>query len=332
MNDFEKFLNTDIEAIPEAPVSKLEKKAMKRRLLGQKKKPKWLLKTAVAAALLIGTAATTVVAFPSIASQIPVLQNIVSYFEDDDLVFSHFSDVAQPLDMTQTSNGSTITLGDAVYDGTSVTISFALKTDTDLGTTPNSTGMVEADGANGYGAGISMKKVDDATYAGVITMAPAFSNNPPKTLSLTWEPVAFEDMDKMETKITGDWSFSFKLRALQGDRFDVDKTIIFDGGKYLMDDLSLNKLSTVLRFETELIDENHYITDWQLTDNLGNVYPMVFGTGGASTFRKPYQQITFEAIDPDATTVTIQPEITYIENPDDAGVPLEIDPIVVELK
>lgn len=332
MNELDKFLNTDIEDIPGAPVSKLEKKAMKRRLLGQKKKPKWLLKTAVAAALLIGTGATVVVAFPSIASQIPVLQNIVSYFEDDDLVFSHFSDVAQPLDMTQTSNGSTITLGDAVYDGTSVTISFALKTEIDLGTTPNSTGMVEAAGANGYGAAISMKKVDDATYAGVITMAPGFGNSPPKTLSLNWKPVAFEDMNNMETKITGDWSFSFKLRALQGDRFAVDKTILFDGGKYLMDDLSLNKLSTVLRFETELTDENHYVTDWQLTDNLGNVYPMVFGTGGASTFRKPFQQITFEAVDPEASTVTIQPKITYIEHPEDAGVPLEIDPIVVELK
>lgn len=331
MNEFHKLLNTDIEDMPEAPVTALEKKRMKQRLSGQSKKPAWLLKTAVAAALLIGMAGTTIIAFPSIASQIPVLQNIVSYFDEEDLVFEHFSDVAQPLDMTQTSNGSTITLEEAVYDGTSVTVSFALKTATDLGTTPNSVGMVEADGANGYGAGISMIKVDDTTYAGVITMAPDFGNNSPKTLSLTWEPVAFEDMSNMEAKITGDWSFSFKLRALQGDRFGIDKTITFDGGKFLMDDLSLNKLSTVLRFETELIDENHYVTDWQLTDNLGNVYPMVFGTGGASTFRKPFQQITFEAIDPEATSVIIQPMIRYIENPEDAGVPIEIEPIMVEL-
>lgn len=332
MSELQKMLNTDIEEFPEATVTTLEKKQMKRSIINQKKKHVWLMKTIVASALLVISAGTTVVAFPSIASQIPVLQNIVSYLDDEDLVFSHFSDVAQTLDLTQTSNGSTITLEEAVYDGTSVTISFALKTETDLGTTPNSVSMIEADGANGYGAGISMKKIDETTYAGVITMAPDFGNNSPKSLSLTWEPVAFEDAYDMETKINGDWSFNFKLRALEGNSFDIDETLNFEGGTYLINDLSLNKLSTVLKFDTEDIDEDHYITEWQLTDNLGNIYPMVFGTGGSTMFGRTYQQMTFEAIAPDASSLTIHPKVTYIKNPDDLGVPVEIEPIVVELE
>ncbi|WP_033540972.1 DUF4179 domain-containing protein [Planococcus sp. CAU13] len=332
MNDFHKFLNTDIKDIPEAPVSKLEKKAMKRRLLGQKKRRGWLLKTAVAAALLFGTGTTMIVAFPTIASQIPVLQNIVSYFDEDELIFNHFSDVAQPLNMTQTSNGSTLTLEEAVYDGTSVTISFALKTETDLGSTPLPNEMINASGSNGYGAAIDMRKVNDTTYAGFISLAPDFRNSPPKSLSLSWEPGAFSDGMAANTEITGDWSFEFKLHALQGVSFNIDETISFEGGQYFMDDISINKLSTVLRFESEGIDENHFIANWQLSDNLGKIYPMVFGSGGASTEHRPYYQITFEAIDPEATTVIIQPMIRYIENQDDEGRPVEIEPIVVELE
>lgn len=332
MNDFHKLLNTDIEDIPEAPVSKLEKKAMKRRLLGQKKKTGWLLKTAVAAALLIATGITMVTAFPTIASQIPVLQDIVSYFDEEELIFPHFSEVAQPLNMTQTSNGSTLSLEEAVYDGTSVTISFALKTETDLGPTPLPSEMIEASGSKGYGASIDMRKVNGSTYAGFISLAPDFRNSPPKSLSLSWEPVAFSDAMDAGKEITGDWSFNFKLRALEGGSFDIDETLAFEGGEYFVDDISFNKLSTVLRFESEGIDENHYVTDWQLTDNLGTIYPMVFGTGGASTFHRPYYQMTFEALDPEASSVTIQPLISYIENPEDEGIRVDIEPITVELE
>ena len=332
MNEFQKFLNTDIDEIPDAAVTNLEKKQMKQRLTGQKKKSAWLIKTAIAVAVVISTAATAVVAFPSIASQIPVLQDIVSYFEDEELIFSHFSEVAQPLDMTQTSNDSTITLEEAVYDGTSVSISFALQTTADLGESPYSTGMIEAKGANGYGAGISMTKVDDTRYAGVITMSPDFNNSPPKSLSLVWEPVEFLDAINFDNKITGDWKFNFKLRALAAETFNVNEAINFEGGSYLLEDLSLTKLSTVLRFDTVDIDEDHYITDWQLTDNLGNDYPMVFGTGGSTMFGQTYQQMTFEAIDPEAASVTIQPTVTYIEHLEDEGEPIEIPPITIGLK
>lgn len=332
MNDFHKLLNTDIEEVLEAQVSNQDKKAMKRRLLGRKKKPGWILKTAVAAALLFGTGATMVTAFPTIASQIPILQNIVSYFEEDELIFNHFSDVAQPLNMTQTSNGSTVTLEEAVYDGTSVTISFALKTDTDLGTTPLPSEIIKASGSKGYGASIDMQKINDTTYAGLITMAPDFRNSPPKSLSLSWEPVAFSDPMIPGKEITGDWSFKFKLRSLKGASYDLDETLTFKGGHYFMDEISFNKLSTVLRFESEEIDETRYTTDWQLTDNLGNTYPMVFGTGGASTFHRPYYQITFESIDPEATSVVIQPIVSYIDNAEAGGVPIEIEPIEVELE
>lgn len=332
MNEFQKLLNTDIDEIPEAGVTALEKKQLKQRITRQKKKPAWLLKTAIAAALLIGTATTAVVALPSIASQIPVLQNIVSYFEDEELIFSHFSEVAQTLDMTQTSNGSTVTLEEAVYDGTSVSISFALKTESDLGESPYASGMIEAKGANGYGAGISMTKVDDTRYAGVITMSPDFNNNSPNSLSLTWEPVEFLDAIDYDTKIIGDWSFNFKLRAIEGESFTINETIDVERGSYLLKDLSLTKLSTVLRFDTVDIVESQYVTDWQITDNLGNSYPMVFGTGGSTMFGRSYQQITFEAIDAEAETITIQPKVFYNEDMEDAGTLVEIAPIVVELE
>lgn len=326
MSEFDKWLALDIEEIPEAEVSGFEKKAMKKRILGYKRKAQWFTKIAMAAGIFIGASAITAVAFPSLASQIPILEDIVSYFEEDELIFSHFSEVAQPLGLTQTSNGSSVAIEEAVYDGTSVTVSFALQTGTDLGEFPFSSGLLEAAGAGGSGSAISMNKVDETTYAGMITMAPDFLFGTPDTVKLTWKPENFENVET-GAKITGDWAFEFKLKALEAEKIPIGETIDIEGGQYTVKELLLTKLSTVLTLDKKGIDEDHYMTEWQLQDDLGNTYPMTFGTGSDR-----YQQFTFEALDPKASTVIIQPIIKFVENIDDPGVPVKTEPIAVELE
>ncbi|MGI2329050.1 DUF4179 domain-containing protein [Planococcus sp. YIM B11945] len=328
MSDLNKFLMADVEEIPEADVSSFEKKVMKKRLLGKKRKAPWLKKLAAAASILIAASGATAVAFPSLASQIPILQNIVSYFEDDELLFNHFSEVAQPLGLTETASDSTITIEEAVYDGTSVTISFALKTDIDLGNLPVASGQLEAEGAGGSGSSISMNKANDTTYAGLITMAPDFGKRPPKTLNVSWEPQVFEDFETGH-KLEGDWAFSFKLNAIDSKSVQVDHRVNVGDGSYTVNELLLTKLSTVLSLDKENIDEDHYITEWQITDNIGNAHIAQFGTGSES-----HMQFTFEALDPEATAVTITPLVQYYENMQDEkveGEKIDLPSVTVEL-
>lgn len=326
MSDLNKWLMTDIEEIPEADVSDFEKKRMKKRLLGQRKKTVRPKNLALAAGIAIAVATTTFTAFPSLASQFPVLQDIVSYFDYDELVFNHFSEVAQPLGLKETSNRATITVEEAVFDGTSVTIAFALETPTDLGASPNADGLLEAAWTRGSGSYTSMSKVNDTTYAGMITMAPDFIWKTPQTVKLSWEVDSFTDMET-GAKVEGDWKFDFKLKALDSVQVPISKNVDFKGGAYKLDKLRLTKLSTVVTMHKKGIDEDHYMTDWQLRDDLGNVYPMQFGTGSGDL-----QQFTFEALDPKAGSVTIQPIIKFVEHIDDPGVPVETAPVTLELK
>lgn len=326
MSDLNKWLTTDIEDIPKANVSELEKKQLKKRILGQRSKSFWLKNLALAAGIAVAVSTTTFVAFPSLASQIPILQDIVSYFDDDELIFNHFSEVAQPIGLEETSNGSTITIEEAVFDGTSVTVAFALQTTTDLGAFPNANGLLEAPWTRGSGSFTSMNKVNDTTYAGMITMAPNFLWRAPQTVKLTWTPESFTDMET-GAKVVGDWEFIFKLNSLNSVKVPIRKTVDFEGGSYKLDKLRLTKLSTVLTMQKKDINEDRYITDWQLVDNLGNAYPMHFGTGSESQL-----QFTFEALDPQASSVQIVPMVKRIENAEDDGVPVKAPSINVELR
>ena len=326
MSDLNKWLTTDIEDIPVADVSEFEKKQLKKRILGQRGKSPWLKNVALAAGIAFAVSTTAFSAFPSLASQIPILQDIVSYFDGDELIFNHFSEVAQPIGLEETSNGSTLTIEEAVYDGTSVTIAFALQTSTDLGDFPNADGLLEARWMRGSGSVTTMNKVNDTTYAGMITMAPDFLWKAPQTIKLTWAPGAFTDLET-GAKVEGDWEFAFNLNALNSVKVPIRKTVDFEGGSYKLDELRLSKLSTVLTMHKKDVDEDLYITDWQLVDNLGNEYLMHFGTGNESDI-----QFTFEALDPQASSLQIVPMIKRIEHAEDDGVPVEASTITVKLR
>ncbi|WKA55593.1 DUF4179 domain-containing protein [Planococcus shixiaomingii] len=300
MSELNKFLMTDIEEIPVADVSSLEKKAMKKRLLGQKRKMPWLKKLVVSAIIVLTASTTTVMAFPSLAAQIPVLKDIVSYFNEDQFILKDFDEMAESVALTQTSNGSTLTIEEAVYDGMSVTISFALETEMDLGDSPLPHEFLKIAGVDGPSSSLQMNKINETAYVGIITMNLDLETQSAKNLEVTWEPSAFQDLDS-GNELYGDWSFAFKLKALDGNSTPVNFSFDFEGGTYTVKELLQTKLSTVLVIGKQNLDGDP-IVHWQLEDNLGKTYMMQSGLGGT-----PYQQFMFEALDSEATSVTITP-------------------------
>lgn len=300
MSELNKFLMTNIEEIPGTETSNLEKKRMKKRILGQRQKTSWLKKLIVSASIILTASTTTVMVFPSLASQIPVLENIVSYFNQDRFIIKDFDEMAQPVTLTETSNDSTLTIDEAVYDGMTVTISFALKTKMDLGESPLSHELLKVAGVDGPSSSYEIEKINEDTYAGLITMNLDLKSQTADTLTVTWKPSAFQDLEG-GNELYGDWSFKFKLKALSSKSIPVDYSFDFEEGTYTIKELMLTKLATNLIIAKKNFDGDPII-HWELKDNLGNTYMMQSGLGGS-----PYQQFMFEALNPEATSVTITP-------------------------
>ena len=94
MNDYKKLVDINIDEIEPAEVSEFEKKRVQQYVLGSKKKIKVYKYIAMAATITIGVTISTGFAVPSLASQIPILNNIISYFIDENSYNSNFAKVA----------------------------------------------------------------------------------------------------------------------------------------------------------------------------------------------------------------------------------------------
>ena len=91
----------------------------------------------VAAALLVASSITLSFAFPTIAAKLPIMGDIFGLFSnDEEYVFEKYNTYSTDIGITKESNGISLTLTDAVYDGENITIAYTLKSEHDLGDRP----------------------------------------------------------------------------------------------------------------------------------------------------------------------------------------------------
>ncbi|MDM5245939.1 DUF4179 domain-containing protein [Lysinibacillus sp. G4S2] len=340
---YKEWLDLDVDQIEPIELSAQQKMKLKQTILKKqttrKRMPKWVRHIAVAAIIGISMITTVNIAFPTLASQIPFMKNIASYFDNKSTMFENFDSYATEIGQVHSSNGLSMMIENAVYDGTSLTISFALETDTDLGDSPFIEGdFMDFKGAVGGGGSSRLEKIGDNKYIGLANVTPHFDKEAPDELEITWKPKAFLNTDK-DTKVEGDWAFNFKVSKLAGELQLVNETVTNYDVTARFTALGKNDMSTVIHYEYEVVPE--VLKKWpevtvqfdQLRDNLGNTY-VVNGNGAKSEDSgiSYKSSATVQTIDPAATSITFVPNI-YFSLGSGQGMEIkEMDSVTIPLK
>lgn len=340
MTKYKDLVNFDIESIEPVDVSPFEKAKVKQHVLqkSKRKKTRAWRKVAAAAVIVVGSTITLGYTFPSVASQMPFMQNVISYFEG----YKHFDEFSTEIGLSETSNGTTIMIDQAVYDGTTITVSYAIETakkfENDIKFQP----PFEFDvvGAHGMGSTSKIEKIGDTRYVGVSSFTPIFKKHEaePETVQITWQPTAFTDYDG-NTLFEGDWSFEFALTRVNGEKRLMNEATTMEGITLVIRSIEQTNVSTIIQYE-QTINES-IAKNWpevspifEITDDLGNVYASGEGGGGVSydngmTF---YGTTTMEPLHKDARKLIIQPTAILSLLKGEGHEKVLMDPIEIDLK
>ncbi|WP_342507399.1 DUF4179 domain-containing protein [Sporosarcina sp. FSL K6-2383] len=338
-NGYKDWLDLDVDNIEPLELSNAKKTDIKNNILAKsRKKKKFMSLRQLTAAAIIGVSAVTAMslAFPTVASQLPFMHNIFSYFQDDvDLDFNKY---ATAIGQVQTDNGISVMIENAVYDGTAITVSYAVETDKELGDRPREENFFDIEKSKGWSAtGRPLRKVSDTTYVGLAKITPRFANTSPDEVVLSWEPYSFTNKET-KTELKGDWQFEFKLTKLESDFKLINASIEQDGVTVLIKSFETNDMSTVIHYE-QFIDSDA-LNEWSsvsaqfdnIHDNLGNTY-LYNGYGNTTNDnRLSYKSSgSIRTIDPNATSLTFVPTI-YFSLGEGKGVETkEMEPIIIDL-
>lgn len=335
------WIDIDIDNLELLDVSDIEKARVKQHVLKKRKKAPIWRHIAVVAVIIVSSTTAMSFAIPSIASQIPFMDNVISYFNDEEQHYKNFESFSTDISLSQTSNGVTVMIDNAVYDGTNITVSFAIETNHDFGKVMkmSATNWFDVVGARGSGGGNQMTKISDTRYVGLSTFTPLFKDDvDPKTVEISWTPDTFFSMSN-DLEVEGDWSFAFSLNRLEGNIQLVNETVQHKDVNFTLKSVEFTDVSTVIAYEQVVTDE--ILEQWpsvspvfRISDDLGHVYLKGTGGGGVSPDNgKTFEGTTaFGTIQEGASQLIIQPvEIASLLS-GKGHTEIELDPIVIDLK
>lgn len=332
MKDLYKLLNEldmDETKFQEIEVSEAERTKVKQKLKQSihRKKPKRHIQRAAIAAAAALTLATAGYAFPSAASQIPVIGDIFSFLNKDQSgLYEEYKQYSKQLNMTETSNGISITINDVVYDGETVTVTYSIESEKDLGEHIHLWDSLSIKGSGGGGGTLKIEQVDKQHYVGISTIN---SNEDirDKSVSVDWE-IERIVMEQSGKEIKGDWQFAFQVDAQESEAIAVNQRLHQQGIDVTIDNIKVTPLSFIVYFsqkvDSHVADRWHMVdVDIDIRDDLGNIYEGEGngGSGSVEGFAMNWSK-TFEKLDPDATKLIVTPRVYMSDGANSGGVEL----------
>lgn len=330
----EKWIQLDVDQIEPVEVTPFEKARIKKQLLGTSIRSfKWrpLAASAIAA---IGVTTVLGFSFPTVAAQIPFMSHVMAYFQDTNT--EGYETYSTDIGLSQSSGGIEILVDKAVYDGTNVTIAFAINAE-EAGQTIGVTTLqgTSIDGADGLSGSTELMRLGNDQYAGLAIIAPDFERGTPEHVQVNWEPVL---LTADSASIEGDWSFEIALERIMGDVQLLNQVVKNDDVAFTLQSLERTPVSTVIEYEqvasTELLENWEFVTpSFRVSDDLGNVYlDEESGSGVASEEGALFTgSSSFGAIDEQATELIIVPLIQASAGSGKGREVMELEPIRVAL-
>ena len=281
-------VNIDESEFKEMEVNDIEKMKLKKNLRKNiKKKNNWKKKTIVAATAIFVSTASFGIAFPSYAKNMPIVGDIFKAIDTCKTgIYDNFKENANEINSTKISNGIEITLNEIVFSGKSLTFTYTLKTDMNLGDYWTLCGEVISKGQERQGPmffSSKHKKINKNTYVGMEdVLFDDFIKNPKDEISfnLKVNAIYYHDRESGESKpLEGDWNFNVNdLKSVKGRAETVNKSIENKGITVNIDEISKYPMSTFIRYSQKVNEEvnkkwEHITVFLGIKDDLGNVYP-----------------------------------------------------------
>ncbi|PEA54175.1 anti-sigma factor [Bacillus pseudomycoides] len=229
------------------------------------------------------------------------------------------------LNLTQESNGIKFTVHDAIYDGQTVSLTYSIESNLDLGDNPVTLEFLKIKGAGGTSESNGIKKVDKHKYVGLLT-ASTLEATTEDSVNMQWIIDSIKNLDTQK-EIKGNWKFDFTLKTAERKEKLIHSSVEQDGVKVFIEKLSISPMSFIVSYKEEVSEymknrwDDVYV-DLKIKDDLGNSYA---GEGNGS-IRDESSYIlngskTFEKINPNATKLIITPHVMLSNhNADNYGV------------
>lgn len=298
------------------PVEDAEKERVKGLRLNKRKSRHVLRNTFIAAAVLSLSIVTFSASFPTFAAQMPILGSIFSLFQKESQLVGDFGAYTTAIGMTQEDQSVKITVTDAVYDGESVSISFIINSDRDLGENPVLQSQLSIAGYDeqNYTSGTYMvEKTGENQYAGVAITYLMTGSKPKEAINVNWHVREVSIVEDLKNYIAGDWTFDFMLNPLEAETVQLtgltatDQGITVNVRKMTTTPVS-NTIYVSNRTEQELRDKwDHVSLHFMVKDNLGNEYDVLQNGGYGSNSYDVSRRIMTPAFDSKATSIIITP-------------------------
>jgi hypothetical protein len=347
MKDKEISIKSSLETI-QVPTQKLDQiidDSLFNPPLQKTRSRKRFYQVAAAVALIIGISTTSMIVSPALANfvaQIPIIGSVFDYFAVDNDEFESYGRFSESVGLSQSSKGIDITIDQAVYDGTNVTISFMLKSEEPLGEAIEIAGFPIVKGAEGSNSGMEYEYVENVGYVGLLTITPDFDNDTERAQAyVSWKPTTIITDTK---EIDGNWTFEFAVSQISGEPIVVDEKVTADGVTVHLKEITLTDVSVNIAYQ-QLVEPS-LLEEWEAveaeliaSDNLGNVYKVPYNGGstdGSARTREDFNwTATLGGLNPEATSLTFYPFATVsrfnTETNEGESKKLEFDAIEIDL-
>lgn len=330
MKDIYELLNDvdiDENEIDEMEVLDIEKANVKKHLKKSLKKNKaWKKKGLIAAILccaIIGSVGIVGITNPAYAAQIPIIGDIFRLLDNGRTgVYDKYKENANEINVTKESNGVAITIKDAIYDGKTLSYTYEMRGDRDLG---KHAFIFEYEG--GQIGSSHIEKVGENTYIGQYNIKNIEQGKDQINCKLNIRKIDVQGAKSGDFYLEGKWDFNIHLKAIESDKGIINKGIEKDGIGVNIDSISRTKMSFIINYSNRVPKE--LMDKWLLTtlnieakDDLGNIYTGV-SNGSHGDGENMTYSTTFGKLDESATKLVITPKMSLAnietEKMDEAG-------------
>ena len=292
----------------------------------KERKRRWLVPAVATVFLFIGVSAATLAASPTLANymaQLPVIGNVFAIFSEEEEGLLEYERFSEEVGLTQTSNGITISIEQAVYDGTKVTFTYTVASEEGLDSSTHLTGFPQLLEAEGPTGGMEWELVEGG-IAGIAEIT--HLDEEARQVNVLWEPGSLVTETE---EIEGDWKFEFAVAQLiNTDTIVLDQKVNSEGVTVHFSEVTFTDISVNIAYQ-QLVEPS-LLEDWEAVeaeliaqDDRGNVYPVPYNggstPGGSRTAEDLEWTATIRGLSPAAKTLTLYPFAHISKFSEEAG-------------